>query len=64
MPYDARAGAVDGTSGAVVKPYRVVAPDGSELGRLLARSQEDAEKDARGYWPGRTFTVHEVEVKS
>lgn len=43
-----------------MKPYRVVAPDGSELGRLLARSKEDAEKDARGYWPGKMFTVHEV----
>jgi hypothetical protein len=46
-----------------VKPYRVVTPDGTELGRLLARSQEDAEKDAAEYWPGRTFTVHEVKLR-
>jgi hypothetical protein len=43
-----------------VKPYRAVAPDGSELGRLLARSQEEAEKEAARTWPGRTFTVYEV----
>jgi hypothetical protein len=46
-----------------VKPYRVVAPDGSELGRLLARSQDDAEKDAARYWPGKTFTVYEVNLQ-
>jgi hypothetical protein len=45
-----------------VKPYRVVASDGSELGRLLARSQKEAEKDAASYWPGKKFTVHEVET--
>jgi len=43
-----------------VKPYRVVAPDGSELGRLLARSQDDAEERAASMWPGKQFTVEEV----
>jgi len=46
-----------------MKPYRVVAPDGSELGRLLARSQEEAEKDAAWTWPGKAFTVHEVKMR-
>jgi hypothetical protein len=45
-----------------VKPYRVVGPDGSELGRLLAPNQGEAEKSAAEYWPGRVFTVHAIEL--
>ena len=47
-----------------MRTYRAVARDGSECGRLLARSLEEAVKDAARYWPGREITVHEVKLGS
>lgn len=43
-----------------VKAYRVLLPDGREIGRILGRSEEDALKDAREIFRRTDITVQLV----
>lgn len=46
-----------------MKPYRALSASGVELGRLLARSDEEALKTAHECWPGRVAGVVPVEAE-
>lgn|GEM_PF-2370232 len=43
-----------------MKAYRVLLPDGREIGRILGRSEEDALKDAREIFRRTDITVQLV----